>query len=318
MASYTTSNSKFFFVAFLCVNLTCSAQYFHYSNMHENIFKLNPAYITKVEKLSFQLTYRNQWPGSSDFVTYDGSAIASSERLSSSAGTYIYRDVQGNGVINTTSFGLMYAYKTRIHNTWEVSAGISGSVNLYEVSLTSLTFADGSVPYAEDRNFTFANFSAGATFGYREDYTIGLSVSNLASLYTNNIALPGLQINLSFEGHYMLNKRYSQLTSYFDPLLWFSASSDHNELLYGGRFNFSGILAGIYARQDLKFNFDALILLLGTQIGNVEFYYTYDLNLSGASRRFSNLAAHEVTFLYSLEYKRKSKKRRGAIKCPDI
>ena len=78
-----------------------------------------------------------------------------------------------------------------------------------------------------------------------------------------------------------------------------------------------GIIAGIYARQSLKFKFDAIIILLGTRFRNLSLYYCYDINLSGADSRFTNLAAHEVTFLYDMQYKRKRNKR-GAIKCPKI
>jgi hypothetical protein len=66
---------------------------------------------------------------------------------------------------------------------------------------------------------------------------------------------------------------------------------------------------------------DALIVLLGTSFKNWSFFYTYDINLSGADSRFSKLAAHEVTFLYQLEYKRNSNKKsskKRAIKCPKI
>jgi type IX secretion system PorP/SprF family membrane protein len=308
-----------FLVALFGSCLTTYGQYSHHSNMHENLFKHNPASITSIEKLNFQLTYRNQWPGSSDFVTYDGSAVASSERLNSSVGIFVLRDSQGEGIISTTSFGFLYAFKLKLGNYWTSSAGLSGSFNLYNVNYNALTFENdnGNLPTGNKVSM-FANFSTGIIMSYRDNYKIGFSLSNLASTYTQSIALPGLQFNISFDGHYLLTKRYSQITTYFDPLLWISVNGDHSEILYGGRANFSGILGGMYARQSIDFQFDALIFLLGTQIGNMEFYYTYDLNLSGASKRFSNLAAHEVTFLNRFEYKRKSKKRHGAIKCPDL
>ena len=83
------------------------------------------------------------------------------------------------------------------------------------------------------------------------------------------------------------------------------------------KVDMGGIIAGIYARQSLKFKFDAIIILLGTRFRNLSLYYCYDINLSGADSRFTNLAAHEVTFLYDMQYKRKRNKR-GAIKCPKI
>ena len=118
-------------------------------------------------------------------------------------------------------------------------------------------------------------------------------------------------------GRFTLSGGYNPYDTYLVTLVNVSASRNNNELLYGGRIKYSVVYGGIYARQNIRFEFDALILLLGTQLGNVSIFYTYDLNLSGASARFSNLASHEVTFLYDMQYKRKSKKK-GAIKCPKI
>ncbi len=111
--------------------LTTYGQDFHFSNLHENLFKLNPAVITQTEQLSMNLTYRNQWPGNSDFVTYDGGVFYTAENFKSTAGLYILNDNQGQGIINHTTLSLIYGYKTRMGKIYEISAGLQGAYNIF-------------------------------------------------------------------------------------------------------------------------------------------------------------------------------------------
>ena len=305
-------------VALLPAYLTTKGQFFHFSDLPENLFKLNPSYISDIEKLRIQLLYRNQWPGVSDFVTYDAAFIFTSERYKSSLGTYIFRDSQGGGIINNTNFSLLYAYKTRINRNIFFTAGINAALQIYKTNFSGLILENGQNPASEDKTLYHPEFSFGVNMDIGGENNFGLSVSQLSSFYVSEDIRDGLRYTFSYTGKYFINRGYRKNTTLIEPLVYASFSRSFRELVYGGRINFSGIMGGLYVRQNFGVQFDALIILLGTQWGNMQLFYTYDLNLSGASARFSNLAAHEVTFLYNLEYKRKNKKRRGAIKCPDI
>ena len=314
-------NSKFCSILLLLIvitNFSTEGQYFHFSDLHENLYKLNPSYASNVEKLSLQLLYRNQWPGLSDFITYDASIILSSERYKSSTGAYIFRDTQGGGIINNTGFSLLYAYKTRINRDIFFSAGINAALQIYRTNFSGLVLENGQSPAAEDKSVYKPEFSVGINIDLQGKTNFGISLSQLSSIYTRGPMNDGMRYTVSYCGSFVTNRGYSRNTIIVEPIVYASASRVYNELVYGGRVNISGLTGGLYARQNLGFQFDALIILLGIQLGNMRLFYTYDLNLSGTSARFSNLAAHEVTFLYNLEYKRKTKKRRGAIKCPDI
>ncbi len=318
MPNLTYKLRTIFLVAFILFNLTGKAQYFHFSNLHENLFKINPSYITRNEKLSFQLLYRNQWPGLSDFITYDASLILTSERYKSSMGAYLYRDSQGGGIINNTNFSLLYAYKTRINRDVFFSAGLNGALQIYKTNFSGLSFENGQNPSSENKTIYQPEFSVGVNIDSKGKNNFGFSLSQLSAFFGAEQINDGLRYTASYSGRYVTNRGYSRNTTIFEPLVFASFSRTYNELLYGGRVNISGLVGGLYARQNFGFQFDALIILLGTHFGNMQLFYTYDLNLSGASAKFSNLASHEVTFLYNLEYKRKTKKRRGAIKCPNI
>jgi type IX secretion system PorP/SprF family membrane protein len=301
---------------FICniVIISGNGQDIHYSNLNENFYKLNPAYITHFEHSSMQLNYRNQWPGSADFVTYSGAFFYNSETLKSTAGIQILRDDQGRGIINTTGFSLLYGYRTSLFHDISFAAGINGGYNIYTVDFSKLQFENNQIPSLNSRRNYF-DFSAGVELGFMKRSYFGLSVAHLS---TPDLS-PGNPIArkycISYQGDYNLSKQYSHQQISVEPLLVTTFQKDINEILYGTRIDYSNILGGIYVRQDYNFNFDAIIILLGISFGNNMFIYTYDINLSGAGSNFYKLAAHEVTFLHKFEYT-KTRNKKGAIKCP--
>lgn len=298
--------------------LTIYCQDFHFSNLHENLFKLNPAMITHTKKLTINLSYRNQWPGTSDFINYDGGIFYSSERLKSTGGLHILNDNQGKGIINTTTIALFYAYKTKVGRQFDFAAGLNGSYNIYNANFSELEYENmGSPNIPVNENLKFFDFSAGVEFGINEQTWLGISVSHITNIAASSHLSLNRKFNFSYSGRYNLNSSYGQQEIYIEPLVVASIQNKFTELLYGGRIKYEIIYGGIYLRQNFKFQMDALIILLGTSFKNWSFFYTYDINLSGVNSRFTKLAAHEVTFLYDLEYKEKRNKKR-AIKCPKI
>jgi len=291
-------------------------QNIHYSNIREKLFVHNPSAITNTENISFQTTFRNQWPGSSTYNTIDGAFLIHSEPLKSTAGILIIRDVQGNSIINHTSFGLVYAYKLQLADQWHLSAGITGTYNIYQTNFGRLTFENGQTPLIPlNEDLKYFDFSTGLELAYSDQAKYGFSVSRLASITYDLDYVPSVQINISYLGNYILGTVYDNSALKLQPAILASIQRSSSELLYGARIAISSFEAGIYVRQNLRFEFDALIILLGIRYGNISFYYSYDINLPASSSRFTNLAAHEVTFLYDMQYKRKRSNRK-AIKCP--
>ncbi len=62
-------------------------------------------------------------------------------------------------------------------------------------------------------------------------------------------------------------------------------------------------MLGAWLRQNLNFNFDALIISAGISWEKYNISYNYDVNLKKLSFLSTKMAAHEVTFLYRFEYK---------------
>ncbi len=295
-----------------------SGQNYHFSNLHENILIHNPASITHTRKLSFQLMFRDQWPGNNDYITYDAAILYGSEALHSTAGLLFLRDVQGEGIISANYYSLLYGFKTRITHSWQFSGGIQAAYATYTANFNTRVFEDGQTPNIPlSHQISGYDFASGIEFAYEEKDKVGFSVSKIGSLLPSQSLYQGLQINFTYSGFYELNRGYGSGSFYIEPMFFSAFQRDYNELLFGSRVNFYSFLVGLYVRQNLKFQYDAIIILLGTRFGKMALFYTYDINLSGARSRFTKFAAHEVTFLYDIEYKSKSSKK-GAIKCPKI
>ena len=120
--------------------------------------------------------------------------------------------------------------------------------------------------------------------------------------------------NLNYVGSIQVKNYYSEI--FYEPVINISSDLTKLQLYYGGNVNYSGFKAGLLINQT-ELNINALIILLGISFENYDIVYTYDLNLSGAVTLNPKMAAHEVTFLRKFQYKGR-RKRRGAIKCPDI
>jgi type IX secretion system PorP/SprF family membrane protein len=306
------------FFSLACISTFINGQNYHFSNMHENGYINNPANITQTQKISFLLTYRNQWPGNSDFVNYNGSFLISSERLQSTLGIMFLRDVQGAGVITADYIALLYGFKTGIGRDWEFSSGLLAGYKIYSTHFGDQQFENGQQPgiVLDDRNNTY-DFASGIELIYREKAIYGFSVSKLGTILPGQNIYQNIQFNLSYEGLFLIKGGYRKWPIIIEPLIFTSIQKSFAEIIYGARADYSSLIGGLYLRQNHKFQYDAIIILLGTRLGKMALYYTYDLNLSGTDSHFTKFAAHEVTFLYDMEYKRKSSKH-GAIKCPKI
>ena len=69
-------------------------------------------------------------------------------------------------------------------------------------------------------------------------------------------------------------------------------------------------MLGAWMRQNIQFNFDALIVSAGISFEKYNISYSYDVNLKKINFLSTKMAAHEVTFLYRFEYKEEQKVKR--------
>jgi type IX secretion system PorP/SprF family membrane protein len=305
-------------------------QDFHFSGFMQNLVYINPGYTALPSSVGAGLVYRNQWPGiPATFVTYGASLVLPVSSLHSGIGIIVTNDVQGGGVISQTAAGLNYGYLIELGRHWQVGAGLNASwvirqFNADELVLRSdllndLGYSYGSIPY-DSYNRSYPDFSVGVVVR-NELITFGISTSHLTRPVDTHSTLVESRLPMKYTA-FVSGKIGSQGNRYndisFEPAAFYSLQKTNQELIWGTRINFSSkFMLGGWLRQNLNFNFDALIVSAGISWEKYNIGYHYDVNLKKISFLSTKMAAHEVTFLYRFEYKDQHKvKRFKKSECP--
>ena len=300
----------------------------HFSNVIAGLTYLNPSYISVVQNPQINAIYRNQWPAlNSAYVTYNASYIQPAAKLNSTFGIQLMHDNQAQGAILKTSLAGVYSYTVRISETVKLGAGLrlayifrNMNVNrlIFETDLTGASTA-GEPFGGENLNSGYGDFSIGLTMNYDNRYFSGMSVDHITqpAEYEGEPELVTLsrRYTVHMNGKFSIIERHKDDDVFLKPGILFQIQKNQNEIFYGANCSVNPFEFGLWARQDLKFNYDAIVLLAGFSWLGYNFYYTYDVNMKNIQFFSAGMGAHEVTFLYNFQYKEKGRKK-GAVKCP--
>ena len=277
------------------------SQDFYFSNIQHNLIYYNPAYagIKTISEVS--ATYRNQWPGLSNaFITYGASYIQPLDVLHGGVALKVTNDDLGNGTIRNTAINAIYSYYINVTPDFKVSAGLQATYNFKNFSPGSLIFesdlSNTAGGNASSENLAaysrkYLDFGVGFMGTYSDKYTFGFAVHHLTqpkeSYSTTNEDILHRKYTVNFSADIPLISAYQEEGPSLNPGVIFEQQYVYQHLTYGSNLNLSPIICGIWLRQNLSFNFDALIILLGISQTNYTFAYTYDVNLSGGKIFFS-------------------------------
>ncbi|MBN1159097.1 MAG: PorP/SprF family type IX secretion system membrane protein [Bacteroidales bacterium] len=319
------------YISFLFLFLACMAarsQDFHFSGFIPNRTFMNPAAAVMPVSPEFTVTYRNQWPGiPATFVTYGAAFILPVESMKSGLGVNVLNDVQGDGVITRTYVGLSYGYRIDLQRDWQVGAGISASYVFRKLDADELVFRSEilnelgygySAVTLENQTRSYPDFAIGMVVQNGYGFSAGISVSHITRPEESLSSQFNSRIPLKYAGfiktRFGSSSRYSGLSVTFEPSAFYSRQAKNEELIWGMQAVFSSVFAaGAWFRQNLRFNYDAVIFSVGILMEKYNFFYSYDVNLKKLNFLSTKMGAHEVTFLYRMEYK--GRKAR-AVECP--
>ncbi|MEO8150766.1 MAG: type IX secretion system membrane protein PorP/SprF [Bacteroidia bacterium] len=297
---------------------------------------LNPALAGSSRCPRVTLNYRNQWPSLNNaFVTYAAAYDQQVDAISGGLGLIVMSDKAGEGTINTTSAGFMYAYQAALSRKASIRAAIKATYVQKKVDWDKLTFGDmidpryGFVyqtveqrPASETRSFM--DFSAGIV-AYSDLVYGGVAVDHLtqpdeAFLVTGSSELP-MKITAHFGamipiGYYNARMDKDEGT-FISPNIIYQQQRSFNQLNLGAYFSKSPFVGGLWYRGSLgKGSFissDSFIALVGIQKGMFKVGYSYDITVSQLSN--ASGGAHEVSL--GLQFPCHPKKKRfRPISCP--
>ncbi|MGE8339398.1 MAG: type IX secretion system membrane protein PorP/SprF [Flavobacterium sp.] len=185
-------------------NAQQDAQYTQYMY---NTIEVNPAYAGSRGALSVFGLYRTQWiglDGAPETSTFSVNTPLNNTDLG--LGVSLVNDKIGPTVENTLSADLSYTIPTS--DTWNLSFGIKGTANLFNIDINKLSYEDQDDPQFQNLKNKFSpNVGAGLYFHSDRAY-VGLSVPNFIETNrydSDDVAIFKEKINYYLIAGYVFN-----------------------------------------------------------------------------------------------------------------
>ncbi len=301
-----------------------------FSQFYANPLYLNPALAGANVCGRAVGNFRDQWPSiGGAFVTYNASYDQYVDFLRGGLGIIITADRAGGGNLNTTSFGLMYAYKFNITSHLFASTALKAGYFQRHLAWEKLTFEDMIDPQGgfilptsekppDNATIGSPDFSAGVMLAYDDKFYGGVAVDHLSQpksgFYTDNTSKLYMKITVHGgavidlkEGGYGDDREFS-----ISPNILYQQQFKFHQLNLGTYLTIDPFVAGLWFRYNFE-NADAIIPLLGFHYKSLRFGYSYDFTLS--QLKSNTGGAHEVSASWQFPCIEKRRHIR-AIKCP--
>lgn len=301
---------------------------------------LNPAFSGTSVDHRFIANYRNQWPNISNaFETYAFSYDYNLDKYNSGLGVLVMTDKAGSANLKSTTFNFQYAYKVKLSDKLVLSSGLNFGVGSRSIEFNKLVFyqqidfsqgGDYVPPPPANLNLegqTYFDFGAGMLV-YSRKVWLGFSTSHLnrpnRSLLDDESEIPvktsvhgGVRIPL-YHGVFKRKR-----TASIAPSFVYKQQGNFDQLDLGTYFFYEPVVVGLWYRgiplqQNALDNIshDAVVVVLGFQLENVELSYSYDVTVSELGPISGG--AHEVGLKFKLEHAGQGQKRKREryIPCP--
>lgn len=178
-----------------------------YTQYMYNTIEVNPAYAGSRGALSVFGLYRTQWiglDGAPETSTFSVNTPLKNTDLG--LGVSLVNDKIGPTVENTLSADLSYTIPTS--ESWNLSFGIKGTANLFNIDINKLTYEDQDDPQFQNLKNKFSpNVGAGLYFHSDRAY-VGLSVPNFIETNrydSDDVAIFKEKINYYLIAGYVFN-----------------------------------------------------------------------------------------------------------------
>jgi len=331
------------FLALFLYMQEAGAQIIQFSQYYAAPLFLAPSYAGVCNGSRISANYRNQWPEIGMFNTYAVAYDQNLYKVNSGIGAMILRDDAGDGDLALTTIDICYSWYTKITRDWVFRPGISFKYNRRSLNFEKLIFGDmiddkGLVTkqtseYQPLASKPYLDMQVSALF-YSEKYWGGISVDHLlkpkASLYDRDEYHEDMKVSI-FGGAKVYvgapttsrgrrNKDDLQNVT-FAALYEYSKLSDQFSIgAYWTKnpFTLGAWVRGIpiAIREESYGNLDAIVLLIGYKIYNLNIGYSYDFSIGELLS--STGGSHEISLSYEFAPKAKAKKRHQVIACPRL
>ncbi|MGQ8338885.1 PorP/SprF family type IX secretion system membrane protein [Sunxiuqinia sp. A32] len=310
-------------VILLLIVLFVEGQDAEYSQFYANPLYLNPAFTGTSQAPRFSLNYRNQWPQQgSTFVNYSFSYDQFLPKMNGGFGIQFQNNSESNGLVETSTGNLFYSYHIKMSERFFMDAGLQAGITYKKLDYGRLIFPDmidqlngetspGLYDPAENSSLVYPDFGIGA-MGQYDSYFFGFSISHLTqpdeSIFVGD-QKGKLPMKITIHAGARTHKLHRGLLSKeftVSPNIIFHKQGDFSQLNLGMYILEKSLAGGIWYRQNLGLQPDAIILMFGVMRERFKIGYSYDATLSKLANYSSG--SHEISLIYFLKGKHHTRK----------
>lgn len=310
-----------------------------YTQFYASPLTLSPAFAGTSMQSRAAVNYRNQWAQlPKAFVAYTAAYDRYVPEINSGFGLLVSHDRAGTGALSYTSVALQYAYEIKLSRKLSIRPALNFGYGSTYLDVDRLTFGDqlargegAGQTLDPDRNrFTqepvgSPDFGSGVLL-YSENLWFGASWHHInepvTSVIGNETTLPrrlsvhgGYRFKLSDVGAF--SKR-----QYIVPAFHYQSQGMFDQMDIGFYYEYNPVTFGLWYRglpgvknnRHPAVNHDAVAVLVGYEVNNYRFGYSYDLTISRMTNRSGG--SHEISLVVEWASKSKKKKnKRRVIPC---
>jgi type IX secretion system PorP/SprF family membrane protein len=311
----------------LFLYFSSSAQDADFSQFYNQTIHNNPAQAGINGGLRVSSVYRNLWskvPGK--FNTFCAAADIEALNYGGGLGIIATNDVEGEGLLNTSTIGGMYAYRIIvIPKDFVIQAAFRTDVITQNINYSKLVFSDqidekygllkATSPSAvalPQASKTFVDFTFGALTRFnskrksklKSTTTIGFAVHHVTQPDQSLLNLKGrLPIKFTAHANWIKPFKNSDIKNlgYFIPSALLEIQSPFRQFLIGANFMKSPLFGGVFFRNKflpgLSKDIDAVVVDFGVDIkfnneSSIRICYSYDITINYL--RGSTPGTHEI------------------------
>jgi type IX secretion system PorP/SprF family membrane protein len=297
-----------------------------FTQFYSNPVYLNPALAGTHMCPRVSMNYRNQWPGiSGTFVTSAFSYDQHVNSLHGGLGLMFVNDQASNSLVNNRISGI-YSYQMKVSRKFSIRTGFEATYWQKTLDWNQLTFGDmidpirGFVYQTQDipRGGTVGGLDLSAgILGFSEQFYIGFAAHHLTEPDESMLSNNSSPIPRKYTGHIgaMIPlvgnaSKYETEEAFISPNILYRRQGTFQQINMGIYLSKGPIVGGVWYRNE-----DAFIILLGMQMGQVKFGYSYDVTVSKLSMATSG--SHELSLQLNFDCQPKKRTYR-TISCPSF
>jgi type IX secretion system PorP/SprF family membrane protein len=337
------NKSGFLMLLLIFINANSFAQDLHFSQFMNSPLLTNPANTGFIPDADYRIgtNYRSQW--TSVPVPYKTASVWGDAQILRNKiengwvglGAVFLNDAAGRGNLRSNKVYGSVAYHQMIGLSTLISAGFNAGYARKNIDVTKFTFDnqwngkffDAKAPNGEallnNANTDYFDLQVGMNYAYfpteQMYFNAGVSVHHInkpkETFFTgSNNQVPRRYIGF-LNGSFKVNDDWI-----INPNAYFSTQAKANETVFGANaaYNLVGdgskiLFGGLYYRWG-----DAAIAMIGFEVKDIRFTFTYDATVSGLSRYNGGNGAWEFSLIkngYYNEYFGDKSQRRQSM-CP--